>query len=77
MTLDNLVSIGGGVALSVVANSAGWLGSDAMGHGLSVFAWGILGGTGGWLGRVAVTAIVDRAKRKRKKNNNNDNNNLQ
>lgn len=80
MTTENLISIGGGIVLSIMAKTAGWLGDcHAMSHGTEVFAWGILGGMGGWCGRVMVTSAVNRLKVRweRNKNKNNDKNNQQ
>lgn len=80
MTHENLISIGGGVLLSMAAKTAGWLGDWSMvSHSVEVFAWGILGGTGGWCGRVMVTSAVEKLKLRRinKDKNKNKNNNQQ
>lgn len=72
---SNLPSIISGVLLSVTASVAGWIGNHAAAsHMVEVFAFGVLGGVGGWCGRVMVTTTVERL-RQRKINKQNNNNN--
>lgn len=70
----DLLSITAGILLAVVAKVAGWLGeAQLMSHAMEVFAFGLLGGVGGWCGRVMVTTAAERWKIRRIKKQNNNN----